>query len=172
LYDLQELVPIFVLESHRAPITNLHFSPWLENEGPIVLTSLADSVNFWNVTHVINNKLGDMKRNSKEPSKSRLSQRFKASLIISPALPTQNSVRKISLQEKNWSNKTGPFNKRELLSCIKFLGKNAKKLIFDETFTRFITIDSEGNIYHLRLIDQNQNMAVEDIDNSRTIKFE
>lgn len=58
------------------------------------------------------------------------------------------------LNEKNWSKKTGPAKKRELLSCIKFLGKSAKKVVINEDFTRFVTIDNEGNIYHLRLINQ------------------
>jgi hypothetical protein len=130
---------------------NLQFSPWLENEGPMILVSLAESINFWNVTYVQNNHNG-MKRSSYE-KKIRVSQRFKSPYKIAP-VTIETTMKELSLNEKNWSNKTGPSNKRELLSCVKFLGKSAKKVVINEDFTRFVTIDNEGNIHHLRLINE------------------
>lgn len=115
--------------------------------------SLAGSINFWNITHIQNNKLGNLKRNSNDTSRLRVSQRFKSPLKIIP-ITIESSLKDMSLIEKNWSKKTGPPHKRELLSCIKFLGKSAKKVVINEDFTRFVTIDNEGNIYHLRLINQ------------------
>lgn len=149
-----ELVPIHTLESHNKPIMNLQFSPWLESEGPTVLISLAESINFWNITHIQNNYIG-MKRSSYE-SRLRVSQRFKSPLKIAP-VTIETSLRKLSLTERNWSNKTGPHNKLELLSSIKFLGKSAKKVVVNEDFTRFVTIDNEGNIHHLRLVSDQTN---------------
>lgn len=92
-----------------------------------------------------------MKRSSYE-SRIRVSQRFKSPLKFTP-VPIETSMQKVSLKERKWSNRTGPHNKRELLSCIKFLGKSAKKVVINEDFTRFVTIDNEGNIHHLRYID-------------------
>lgn len=53
-----------------------------------------------------------------------------------------------------WHGKTGSSDKPELLSCIKLVAKSAKRIIYNEDFTRFVTIDNEGNVYHLRLIDE------------------
>lgn len=130
---------------------NLQFSPWLQNDGPIILVSIAESINFWNITHVQNNYNG-MKRSS-NGSRIRVSQRFKSPLKIIP-VSIETSMKNLSLKEENWSHKTGPHYKRELLSCIKFLGKSAKKVVINEDFTRFVAIDNEGNIHHLRLINQ------------------
>ena len=48
----------------------------------------------------------------------------------------------------------GPASKPEILSSLKFLGTSAEKLIAMKDFTEFITIDDEGNIYFLRLVDR------------------
>lgn len=145
---------------------NLQFSPWNETQGPIILLSLSESINFWNISHILNNK-NLMKRNSDaEPSKTRVSQRFKSPLKVIPhEVKFEESMKSLSLKERNWSNKTGPADKRELLSCIKFIGKSAKKVVTNKEFTRFLTIDNEGNVYHLRLIDQSN------VDQQVTIDF-
>lgn len=96
-----------------------------------------------------------MKRNSNDDTRIRVSQRFKSSIKSTPSFDTLDApMQNMNLNETKWSNKTGSPTKPELLSCIKFLGKNAEKVVVDEKFTCFVTIDSEGNIYHLRLIDQ------------------
>lgn len=127
---------------------NLQFSPWSESEGHLILLSLSESINFWNITHVLNNKVG-MKRVEATPL--RISGRFKSPLKIVPFNVT--SHKHLSIKEKNWSNKTGSSEKLELLSCIKFIGKSATKVVINDDFTRFVTIDNEGNVYHLRTID-------------------
>lgn len=150
-------MPIYTLVSHESSINFLQFSPWLDNEGPIVLLSLANSINFWNISHIQNNKYNGINRNSQNSSsRLRISQRFKSPIKILP-INLETSMREMTLMEKNWSNKTGPSHKRELLSCIKFLGKTATKVVTNDDFTRFVTIDNEGNIYHLRLISQSAN---------------
>lgn len=147
---------------------NLQFSPWTETEGPLILLSMSESINFWNITHIQNNKFGGMKRiDAETSSKARVSQRFKSPLKIGPTsdLKVESSMKSLSLKEKNWSNKTGPADKRELLSCIKLFGKSAKKVVINKDFTRFVTLDNEGNIHHLRLIDLSM------INQQRTIDF-
>ncbi|KAG5680980.1 hypothetical protein PVAND_010454 [Polypedilum vanderplanki] len=152
LFDLTQLIPIQTLESHKRAIMSLDFSPWQEEEGHLILLSLSESIIFWNVTHILNNR-GGIKRSNSTPS--RISARFKSPLkIVSLNTNLENSLKKLTLKERNWSNKTGSFDKRELLSCIKFIGKSAKKVVINDEFTRFVTIDNEGNVYHLRLIDQ------------------
>jgi hypothetical protein len=99
-----------------------------------------------------------MKRSETTPS--RISARFKSPLKIAPQpidTSLESSLKKLTLKERNWSSKTGSFEKRELLSCIKFIGKSAKKVVVNDNFTRFVTIDNEGNVYHLRLINQSEN---------------
>lgn len=48
-----------------------------------------------------------------------------------------------------WTGKMGASTKPELLSCIKFIGNSAEKIFVNETFSKFITIDSEGEIYYM-----------------------
>lgn len=48
-----------------------------------------------------------------------------------------------------WKGKSGASIKPELLACIKFVGNAAEKLYANQTFTKFITIDSDGEIYYL-----------------------
>lgn len=52
-----------------------------------------------------------------------------------------------------WIGKVGPSGKRELLSCIKFVGSSAEKLFTNEQFTTFITIDNEGEVYFLKTMN-------------------
>jgi hypothetical protein len=144
-----------VLESHKRPILNLTFSPWNDTEGALILLSLADSINFWNITHIQNNKSGFVRVPTDE-KKSRASQRFRSVSKLPPPsqLILETSMQNLNLQERNWSSKTGLPAKRELLSCIKLIGKSAKKIVTNKDFTRFVTLDNEGNIYYLTLNNQ------------------
>lgn len=54
-----------------------------------------------------------------------------------------------------WSGKYGASTKPELLSCIKFVGNSAKYVYANDSFTRFITIDDEGEIYDFNIVDIN-----------------
>lgn len=54
-----------------------------------------------------------------------------------------------------WIGKCGTIHKPELLSCIKFVGSSAEKIFINKTFTAFITIDNEGEVYYLRTLDLN-----------------
>ncbi|KAL7033985.1 hypothetical protein ACKWTF_007806 [Chironomus riparius] len=172
LFDLTQLIPIARLESHKRSIMNLLFSPWLENEGPLILLSLSESINFWNITHVQNNR-SSLKRID-DSSKTRVSQRFKSPLKIFSASENklETSMMNLKLKERNWSNKTGPNDKPELLSCIKFIGKSAKKVVANDDFTHFVTIDNEGNVYNLRLINQAKQLLTIDYNGNSSKTYE
>lgn len=58
-----------------------------------------------------------------------------------------------------WIGKTGASDKPELLSCIKFVGTSAEKIFANKKFTKFITIDNDGEIYYLNILNlSNKNM--------------
>lgn len=143
------------LKSHKRSIMNLKFSPWTEPNDPLILLSLSESVIFWNIRSIQNNPLG-MKRKTEGFDTRRFSQRFKSPLKLStsPSESLLSPIQNLSFKEKSlnpWLNKAGPSEKPELLSCIKLVAKMAKKIVCSDDFTRFVTIDNEGNIYNLRL---------------------
>lgn len=141
------------LESHKLAVMNLIFSPWLGPNDPLVLLSMAGSVNFWNIRSLQNNPLDMKKRET--PGRLRVSQRFRSPLKtvnIGADLLTATENLTINGANNPWHKKTGASDKPELLSCIKLVAKSAKRIICNDEFTRFVTIDNEGNIYHLRMI--------------------
>lgn len=156
------MLPLQQLESHKHPVASLVFSPWTEPNEPLILLSLSDSVVFWNIRSIQNNPLDSKKKEM--PGKVRVSQRFKSPLKIIPTETINNLLaptRGMSRNESNpWRNKTGSAEKPELLSCIKLVAKSAKRIIWNDDFTRFVTIDNEGNIYHLRMICEGQENQV------------
>lgn len=145
------------LESHKGAIKNLQFSPWIGPNEPLVLLSLSESVAFWNIRSIQNNPLEMTKKES--TTRLRVSQRFKSPLkIISPNIDNNlvKATESLTISKENpWQKKTGPADKPELLSCIKFVAKSAKRIICNDEFTRFVTLDNEGNVYHLRMISDN-----------------
>jgi apoptotic protease-activating factor len=161
------------LKSHKRSITNLQFSPWTEPNDPLILLSLSDSVIFWNIRSIQNNPL-DLKRKSGDFDKRiRVSQRFKfpkSQLSPSPSETLLSPIQNLSLKQdysNPWNKKSGSLEKPEMLSCIKLVAKMAKKIVCSEDFTRFVTIDNEGNIYYLRLVkDNTKNQMKVDTDAS------
>lgn len=146
---------------------NLQFSPWKNANDPLILLSLSESVNFWNIRSIQNNPLNLTRKESNE--RLRVSQRFKSPMKIIPSiidavLSATDNLTLNGTAANPWRGKTGSTDKPELLSCIKLVAKSAKKIIFNDDFTRFVTIDNEGNVYHLRLIDESS-------DNQLTIDF-
>lgn len=141
------------LESHKRPIMNLKFSPWTEPYDPLILLSLSESIVFWNIRSIQNSSLNS-KKTETPGRRVRVSQRFKSPLKIAALDPNfLSATENLTLKEVNpWSKKTGAADKPELLSCIKLVAKSAKRIICNDEFNRFVTIDNEGNIYHLRLI--------------------
>lgn len=132
-------------------IEDLLFSPWHEPNSPLVLVSLSREICFWDVRHMVNNQhLNDSFGSQRQPS-----QRFKKRSQISPKHPMKNESYFTfnPVQNNIWSDKKGPFDHPELLSCIRLIGK-AQKLISSPDFSQFVTLDNEGEIYHLKLHDK------------------
>lgn len=157
--------PLENLVSHKRAIMNLQFSPWTAPNDPLILLSLAESIVFWNIRSIQNNSFERARKESLTPSKPsnrrNVSQRFnrnfkspqQQSTFDEPDLVTALNL--VSLDKPSaWAKKTGSMEKPALLSCIKLLAKSAKRIVHNGDFTRFVTIDNEGNIYHLRLITE------------------
>lgn len=139
-------------------INNLYFSPWDSPNDPLILLSVSNSLNFWNIKAVQNNSSLEISRKVSTSNKLRVSSRFRSPLKMSSPLSVDDTLKattqNLSLHNSNpWSNKTGSSEKPELLSCHTLIGKSAKKVIFNDDFDKFLTIDNEGNIYYLRLLD-------------------
>lgn len=169
-------------QSHRNKVNVLHFSPWhlsqpqhIQRE-PLILVSLSEEICFWNVTHALNNPI-------ERASSQRNSQRFNRRSSQSAAIDLNGNTNQksngnflhpngtpyisnghntsnggaIACVNDNWTNpwigKCGSTQKPELLSCIKFVGSSAEKVFINKSFTKFITVDNEGEIYYLKTID-------------------
>lgn len=159
------------LESHKRPVMNLQFSPWIGSNDPLILLSISESIVFWNIRSIQNNPLEMKKSTSGNSFGPRVSQRFKSPMKIvrSPSTEFNLSIgtEKTTFDEKNpWRKKAGSHEKPELLSCIKLVAKSAKQIVCNNDFTRFVTIDNEGNIYHLRMVCDSL-----DGDSQKTIDF-
>ena len=102
-------------------------------------------------------------KKSLKTSKNRLSGRFK-SPKLSPVI-IEDFFKNLSLTKSDWNNKTGPSKKPELLSCTKFRGKSAKRVFINEDFTRFVTIDNEGHVHDLKVINVELNGSIDKENN-------
>lgn len=173
---MSDMEKIQILSSHKRPIKHLVFSPWCGPESnAIVLVSLSEQMCFWNIKYVINNPLDGLKKKSHRRS-SRFSKELKwhmngngdghnndkdnndsnNGLKTNGTKTNGNGVGKTIVPKARlmnhgqfWEDKMGASDKPELLACIKFVGNSATKLVTNKDFTKFITIDNEGDIYAL-----------------------
>lgn len=174
-----EAILVKTFASHRSKVNVLRFSPWhlmqtqLTDNQPIILVSLSEEICFWNVTHALNNPI--------ERTKLRNSQRFNRrsygaaidlngnsdekinsngnflhpndAQLVSNGHKNNNGFASYSNWSNPWTGKCGSTLKPELLSCIKFVGSSAEKIFINESFTKFITVDNEGEIYFLKTLN-------------------
>ncbi|XP_055383410.1 uncharacterized protein LOC129613396 isoform X2 [Condylostylus longicornis] len=197
-YSGDQLIILQKLDSHKQQIYDLKFSPWQNDNLPIVLASSSEQLCFWDITYVLNNPLDGKRRRhssrfnsttSASNSPNRLSTINRSIVPIYPntsqlnnaLLDVRNQQQQFnqlqqqqqqshSLQNQNvWSNKKGPSDKPELLSCIKYAGGRAEKFYANSTFTKFVTIDDEGEYYFLTVQDatliNNENKIFNNNDN-------
>lgn len=59
-----------------------------------------------------------------------------------------------AVQSNPWAGKLGPTEKPELLSCIQLIGNAAEQIFIDKNFTKFVTIDDEGEVYYLEIFGE------------------
>jgi apoptotic protease-activating factor len=157
--QVKRLISVHEREGRRKgkEINNLYFSPWVSPNEPLILISVSHSIMFWDVKSIQNNNSFEPGRKISTQDMLRQSKRFRSPL---KTLAPTSEMRKLSTATENltindsnpWSKKIGSIDRPELLSCIKFIGKSAKKVIFNDKFDRFVTIDNEGNVYYLRLV--------------------
>lgn len=136
------------LKSNNAPINVLVFSPG--NDSSLVLASVSDQICFWNISYVVNNPMEDCKL--------RRSQRFdrKASVRLIEKLqesPTNGNGHN-HIHTTPWMGKLGPTEKPELLACIQVIGNSAEQMFTNKSFTHFVTIDDEGEVYNLKIFSE------------------
>uniref|UniRef100_A0A1B0CU03 APAF-1 helical domain-containing protein n=1 Tax=Lutzomyia longipalpis TaxID=7200 RepID=A0A1B0CU03_LUTLO len=124
------------LESHKGAVTHLAFSPWAGASQ--ILISLGEQMCFWGV----------------------LVQQQMRYVEDDAAHGLIEATNRLSIGNKMnpWDGKCGASEKPELLSCIKFAGNSAAKVIRDGDFVKFLTIDNEGEIYVLSLSDSSPSL--------------
>lgn len=61
------------------------------------------------------------------------------------------------VQTNPWTGKLGPTEKPELLACIQLIGNSAEQIFTNTNFTKFITIDAEGEVYYLQIFSDISN---------------
>lgn len=138
--------PFVLEESRKTSINDLKFSQFTNVNSPIILVSLSEQLCFWNIKYLQNNKIENSKKDGRQSSRFK-NNKNNLKLV-------EDKLIRLSLEETNqWVGKIGASDKPELLSCIKLVGGSANKFFTNENFTKFLTIDLEGNIYFLRLFD-------------------
>ncbi|XP_053685053.1 uncharacterized protein LOC128734743 [Sabethes cyaneus] len=168
VYSMDEHRLIATLDSHKAAVASLYFSPWKDPNCPHILVSVGEQIAFWNLDYVINNPRLDStdfkRRSNRYKSRSALNSpamdirrtSMGSSGVASPlaASPARNGSLIFDFNEagRHWLGKTGPSDKPHLLSCIKLIG-STQKLTFNGDFSKFFTIDDEGYLYYLRLYE-------------------
>lgn len=169
-------------KSHRSKVNVLRFSPWHLSQPqhlqrhPLILVSLSEEICFWDVMHALNNPIDRTQLRNSQRFNRRSSQCTSIDLNGNTndkkPLPTGNFLHPNGTQcvsnghttsngaataNSNWSNpwmgKCGSSQKPELLASIKLVGSSAEKIFINNTFTQFITVDNEGEIYHLKTLD-------------------
>lgn len=140
--------PYELEESRKTSINDLKFSQFTNINSPVILISISEQLCFWNIKYLQNNKIENSKKDGRQSS------RFKNNKLSLKKSSIEDNLIRLSLEESNpWVGKIGASDKPELLSCIKLVGGSANKFFTDDNFTKFLTIDLEGNIYFLRFFD-------------------
>lgn len=140
--------PFEVEESRKTSINDLKFSQFTHVNSPIILVSISEQLCFWNIKYLQNNKIENSKKDGRQSS------RFKNNKNVFKKI--EDNLIRLCLEDSEinqWVGKIGASDKPELLSCIKLVGGSANKFFTDDNFTKFLTIDLEGNIYFLRFFD-------------------
>lgn len=158
LYSFNALRYLNTLQSNKnTPINDMVFSPWTSaSTMPIILASVSDQICFWNISYIVNNPI--------ENGALRRSQRFdrKASVrSITEKMQELNPINGNGNGHNNsvnpWTGKLGPTEKPELLACIQLIGNSADQIFTNKNFTKFVTIDDEGEVYYLQIFSDISN---------------
>lgn len=150
LYSFSGLQYLNTLQSNKnTPINDMVFSPWTSvSKLPIILASLSDQICFWNITLIVNNPI--------ENGALRRSQRFDRKASVRSITEKMQELKPTNgngytVQTNPWTGKLGPTEKPELLACIQLVGNSAEQIFANKSFTKFVTIDDEGEVYYLEI---------------------
>lgn len=159
-----------------------HKNPYDITGVPIILVSLSSEICFWNITHALNNPMErtphrQSLRFNRIKSKTAINDNSipfgiringnnthsitkemnEINLDTKPTNYLKKSTKTFNgnerIDENPWIGKCGSTQKPALLSCVKFVGSSAEKMFINKQFTTFITIDNEGEVYYLRILD-------------------
>lgn len=131
---------ICVLKLHKTAVHHLCFAHEISNSSPLILLSTSDVLAWWNISYCLEKYVNSSNQNKYKRKKS---------------LDTINHFRELNLKNitnpDKWRNKSGPDWRPELLICVKIQGKHAFKVIYNDFFTSFVTVDDSGQFYSMRL---------------------
>lgn len=128
---------------------NIHnISPTTINGNHLTITGISNGHNTSNGNGQLNG-LSDV-----ISPISQLNQSFGRLQLSTPTSPVAPIISTASIvppvvSRNPWIGKCGASTKPELLACIKFVGNAAEKIYTNQAYTKFITIDSDGEIYYL-----------------------
>lgn len=151
LYSFGGLRYLNTVQSNKnMSINDMVFSPWTTDSTlPIILVSISDQICFWNISYIVNNPI--------ENGKLRRSQRFDRKASVRSItekmqeLTSSNGNLYASQINNPWTGKLGPTEKPELLACIQLIGNAAEQIFTNKNFTKFVTVDDEGEVYYLQI---------------------
>lgn len=178
--DEAQLVKRF--RSHRLSVKVLRFSAWHlaqpqhAHRQPLILVSLSEEICFWDINHALNNPIErtqlrtsqrfnrpksstDLNGNSSQLANSNgqfLHPNGPAACVGNGHSGSNGAAVAVPFNKdwpNPWAGKCGSAEKPELLCCIKFVGSSAEKIFINQSFTKFITVDNEGEIYYLKTLD-------------------
>lgn len=72
-------------------------------------------------------------------------------------VPSNGNGNGYAVQTNPWTGKLGPTEKPELLACIQLIGNSAVQIFSNKMFTKFVTIDDEGEVYYLQIFSDSSN---------------
>lgn len=133
-------------------VTNGHKDVIDSSSAPLTPPPMSSSYSFNKLTHRTNSVT-----NGHSPDINHSLSNVSISQNENNHCTNSNGI--VNNNENPWIGKTGASDKPELLSCIKFVGTSAEKIFANKKFTKFITIDNEGEIYYLNILNlSNRNM--------------
>ncbi|XP_026319297.1 apoptotic protease-activating factor 1-like isoform X3 [Hyposmocoma kahamanoa] len=137
-----------------------------DEQPPLVLVTMASEIVWWNVTYLINMRANKAYWrtgwNVVTPVASPMESRTELTvpmekLILGPPSDfffANGTVNAQDCWKAIWKKKTYKegSKRKEILACIKLSGMNAKKLIHDDKFSCFVTVDNPGHIHIMNVM--------------------
>ncbi|EDW71398.1 apoptotic protease-activating factor 1 [Drosophila virilis] len=163
-YEKFRLQHIYTIsQGHEAcHVMKLRFSPCKQ-----ILVSCAEQLCFWNVQHMLNNRVTSYRRNMRfRQGQSQCYAEAREEVDAAPCLdlsedqkdakplmPLDGHKHADKSKAHLWRDKQGNAKLPELLACIKYVGNVARHFYASGDFTQFFALDDEGVFYHLKVLE-------------------